>query len=57
MERGILFIKGVFRRMKVIKARCNECEKTFNCYSNGKQLANPSLPNCKVHTTNKKDKK
>ena len=43
--------------MKVIEARCNECGKTFDCYSNGKELANPSLPNCKVHTTNKKDKK
>ena len=57
MERSNLFIKGVFRRMKVIEARCNECGKTFDCYSNGKELANPSLPNCKVHTPYKKDKK
>ena len=43
--------------MKVIKARCNECGKTFNCYSNGKELANPSLVSCNVHMPYKKDKK
>ena len=53
MERGFLFIKGVFRRMKIITARCKQCGKDFKCY--GKY--NSTLTNCNVHTLYKKEKK
>jgi len=39
--------------MKVIKARCNECGKTFKCY--GKN--DGTLASCNVHPKVKKDKK